>query len=376
MLWAKAAGHFGKVEREEHKKGGSLTVGGFGKSALFNWYFLQLKARLKRGTSLLLLASMFFVVWFAGQISMPQSDNVTVGIVETDGTHGKEVLEHLTQRESLFSFVMYDSKEALQEDVIAGKLECGFYFSNNFEKKFEHEKLKNSVSYLCTPLTTKGEVARETFYAALFEVYGAQMLSARTEQLFGDDANAARDVLLANYEKYLKGNEVFQVNVEQTEAVETTEKEKQVFPLHGLVALFLFLIIYVEYGRRFDAGSGKPYLALPAPLGEGFQMMGLLAAGTVPAVAGLVLLLCSGESRGLLREISAMILLLAACIVWIWIVGKWIQNLTSFTSHMFLLVLINLVFCPVLVDIAAFIPALKFVRYLCPVGIYLEFISL
>lgn len=29
---------------------------------------------------------------------------------------------------------MYDSKEALQEDVIAGKLECGFYFSNNFEK--------------------------------------------------------------------------------------------------------------------------------------------------------------------------------------------------------------------------------------------------
>ena len=88
VLWAKAAGHFGKVEREEHKKGGSLTGGGFGKSALFNWYFLQLKARLKRGTSLQLSPYMFFVVWFAGQISMPQSDNVTVGIVETDGTHG------------------------------------------------------------------------------------------------------------------------------------------------------------------------------------------------------------------------------------------------------------------------------------------------
>lgn len=134
VLWAKAAGHFGKVEREEHKKGGRLTIGGGGRSAFFHWYFLQLKAWLKRGTSLLLLASMFFVVWFAGQISMPQSDNVTVGIVETDGAHGKEVLQHLTQRESLFSFVMYDSKEALQEDVIAGKLECGFYFSNNFEK--------------------------------------------------------------------------------------------------------------------------------------------------------------------------------------------------------------------------------------------------
>ena len=159
--------------------------------------------------------------------------------------------------------------------------------------------------------------------------------------------------------------------MEQTEAVETTEKEKQVFPLHGLVALFLFLNLFVEYGRRFEAGSGKPYLALPAPFGEEFQMLGLLAAGTVPALTGVVLLLCSGEGCGLLREISAMLLLLAVCIV-----GKWIQNLTSFTSHMFLLVLINLLFCPVFVDIAAFIPALKFVRYLCPVGIYLWFISL
>lgn len=146
-----------------------------------------------------------------------------------------------------------------------------FIFPTILKKKFEHEKLKNSVSYLCTPLTTKGEVACETFYAALFEVYGVQMLSARTEQLFGDDANVACDVLLANNEKYLKGNEVFQVNVEQTEAVQTIEDGKQVFALHGLVALFLFLIIYVEYGRRFDAGSGKPYLHFRRHLAKDFR---------------------------------------------------------------------------------------------------------
>lgn len=75
---------------------------------------------------------MFFVVWFAGQISMPQSDNVTVGIVETDGTHGKEVLEHLTQRESLFSFVMYDSKEALPGGCHCGKTGVWFLFFQQF----------------------------------------------------------------------------------------------------------------------------------------------------------------------------------------------------------------------------------------------------
>lgn len=372
VIWAKVSSLRKKGDEKRRKSGGSLSQ--WKKPQILTWYQLQLKAWLKRGTSLLLLAAMLLVVWLAGQISIPQSDNVTVGVVSTEGAHGKEVLEHLKQRESIFSFVEYDSRETLLEDLVAGKLECGFYFSQNFEKKFEHEKLKNSVSYVCTPLTTKGEVARETFYAALFEVYGRQLLSARAEQLFGENASAAESTLLENNEKYLAGSEVFQVNVEQTKAVETVRNTAQkVFPIHGLVAVFLFFIMFVEYGRRFDAGEGNPYLALPAPMGDGFQIIGLLAAGTVPAVLGTVMVCSSGESRGVLIEVTAMCLLLVICALWIAFAGKWIRSMTGFTSQMFLLLLINLVFCPVFVDISAYIPAFEIVRCLFPTGLYLEF---
>ena len=372
VIWAKVSSLRKKGDEKRRKSGGSLSQ--WKKPQILTWYQLQLKAWLKRGTSLLLLAAMLLVVWLAGQISIPQSDNVTVGVVSTEGAHGKEVLEHLKERESIFSFVEYDSRETLLEDLVAGKLECGFYFSQNFEKKFEHEKLKNSVSYVCTPLTTKGEVVRETFYAALFEVYGRQMLSARAEQLFGENASAAESTLLENNEKYLAGSEVFQVNVEQTKAVENVRNTAQkVFPIHGLVAVFLFFIMFVEYGRRFDAGEGKPYLALPAPMGGGFQIMGLLAAGTVPAVLGTVMVCSSGESRGVLIEVTAMCLLLVICALWIAFAGKWIRSMTGFTSQMFLLLLINLVFCPVFVDISAYIPAFEIVRCFFPTGLYLEF---
>lgn len=372
VIWAKVSSLRKKGDEKRRKSGGSLSQ--WKKPQILTWYQLQLKAWLKRGTSLLLLAAMLLVVWLAGQISIPQSDNVTVGVVSTEGAHGKEVLEYLKERDSIFSFVEYDSRETLLEDLVAGKLECGFYFSQNFEKKFEHEKLKNSVSYVCTPLTTKGEVARETFYAALFEVYGRQMLSARAEQLFGENASAAESTLLENNEKYLAGSEVFQVNVEQTKAVETVRNTAQkVFPIHGLVAVFLFFIMFVEYGRRFDAGEGKPYLALPAPMGGGFQIMGLLAAGTVPAVLGTVMVCSSGESRGVLIEVTAMCLLLVICALWIAFAGKWIRSMTGFTSQMFLLLLINLVFCPVFVDISAYIPAFEIVRCFFPTGLYLEF---
>ena len=372
VIWAKVSSLRKKGDEKRRKSGGSLSQ--WKKPQILTWYQLQLKAWLKRGTSLLLLAAMLLVVWLAGQISIPQSDNVTVGVVSTEGAHGKEVLEHLKEWESIFSFVEYDSRETLLADLVAGKLECGFYFSQNFEKKFEHEKLKNSVSYVCTPLTTKGEVARETFYAALFEVYGRQMLSARAEQLFGENASAAESTLLENNEKYLAGSEVFQVNVEQTKAVETVRNTAQkVFPIHGLVAVFLFFIMFVEYGRRFDAGEGKPYLALPAPMGGGFQIMGLLAAGTVPAVLGTVMVCSSGESRGVLIEVTAMCLLLVICALWIAFAGKWIRSMTGFTSQMFLLLLINLVFCPVFADISAYIPAFEIVRCFFPMGLYLEF---
>ena len=372
VIWAKVSSLRKKGDEKRRKSGGSLSQ--WKKPQILTWYQLQLKAWLKRGTSLLLLAAMLLVVWLAGQISIPQSDNVTVGVVSTEGAHGKEVLEHLKERESIFSFVEYDSRETLLADLVAAKLESGFYFSQNFEKKFEHEKLKNSVSYVCTPLTTKGEVARETFYAALFEVYGRQMLSARAEQLFGENASAAESTLLENNEKYLAGSEVFQVNVEQTKAVETVRNTAQkVFPIHGLVAVFLFFIMFVEYGRRFDAGEGKPYLALPAPMGGGFQIMGLLAAGTVPAVLGTVMVCSSGESRGVLIEVTAMCLLLVICALWIAFAGKWIRSMTGFTSQMFLLLLINLVFCPVFVDISAYIPAFEIVRCFFPTGLYLEF---
>ena len=372
VIWAKVSSLRKKGDEKRRKSGGSLSQ--WKKPQILTWYQLQLKAWLKRGTSLLLLAAMLLVVWLAGQISIPQSDNVTVGVVSTEGAHGKEVLEHLKERESIFSFVEYDSRETLLADLVAAKLECGFYFSQNFEKKFEHEKLKNSVSYVCTPLTTKGEVAQETFYAALFEVYGRQMLSARAEQLFGENASAAESTLLENNEKYLAGSEVFQVNVEQTKAVETVRNTAQkVFPIHGLVAVFLFFIMFVEYGRRFDAGEGKPYLALPAPMGGGFQIMGLLAAGTVPAVLGTVMVCSSGESRGVLIEVTAMCLLLVICALWIAFAGKWIRSMTGFTSQMFLLLLINLVFCPVFVDISAYIPAFEIVRCFFPTGLYLEF---
>lgn len=66
------------------------------------------------------------------------------------------------------------------------------------------------------------------------------MLSARTEQLFGDNAAAAGDVLLANNEKYSKGNEVFQVNVEQTEAVQTIEDGNRYLHFTGLWHCFCF----------------------------------------------------------------------------------------------------------------------------------------
>ena len=79
VIWAKVSSLRKKGDEKRRKSGGSLSQ--WKKPQILTWYQLQLKAWLKRGTSLLLLAAMLLVVWLAGQISIPQSDNVTVGVV-------------------------------------------------------------------------------------------------------------------------------------------------------------------------------------------------------------------------------------------------------------------------------------------------------
>lgn len=376
VLWAKSGRKFWKTQN-----GGNIKRRTPDHRRLenqhFSLVFLQLKAWLKRGTSLLLLVSMLFVDGLPDVCwrPMPQSDNVTVDRGAETGRARKEVLQHLTQRESLFP-LWYDSKEALQEDVIAGKTGVWFLFLQQFWKIWAW-KVKNSVSYLCTPLTTKGEVARETFMRRCLRCMEHRCWVQGQSSCLLMMQNVARDVLPANYEKLSqKRPESFQVNVNgaANKAVDTIGIREKKTGLHSPDLRHCFCFDHICGIRTtFWRRQWKPYPALPAPLGEGFQMMGLLAAEPFRRWLAWCYCFVPG-SRGLFGRSAPWYYCWQPVSCGYGLLENG-YKIWPVLHPMFLLVLINLVFCPVLVDIAAFIPALK-LRYLARWGSYLEFISL
>ena len=65
----------------------------------------------------------------------------------------------------------YRNLESIKKDVTAGKVECGFAFSEDFDEKFEEGGIRRSVTFWCTPMSAKGELIKENFYIAFFRIF-------------------------------------------------------------------------------------------------------------------------------------------------------------------------------------------------------------
>lgn len=339
------------------------------------WYRLWLKAYVRKPSCWLQILGMVLLLLVISSVSFPDSGNAAVGICYEGDGYAKQMAEELTEGDSIFTFRVYGGEEELYRDVTAGKTECGFLFAADFEDKIKSGSLKESVTYICTPLTAKGEVAKETVYAALLRIYSDEILRNGEREWYGD-ADAGRTAALLEWNRfYQEGNQVFRLETEavDTGAGNTVQKmEAQVYPLQGMLGLFIFLLMFLAYGRKFGAGRCMVEKALDRTGRRVFGYMGCLAAGTLPALAGFGMILLVKGTEGMIEELLLLLLFLAGSGGWILAVGSLMHRSTSFLSGVVVLTAANLLICPVFVDGSLYVPALKYVSCLFPLGIYLR----
>ena len=150
------------------------------------WYRLLLKSWMKKKSSWLQLAGMILVVLLIAGIRIPDTNNTVIGLCNKDGELAGDVIEILQNKESVFQFTAYTDENKMLEAVIRGEVESGFVFQKGFEKALEQGKRKNLITFLTTPLTTKGAVAKETVFAAGLERDSQEILLEQEEQVFGE----------------------------------------------------------------------------------------------------------------------------------------------------------------------------------------------
>ena len=171
-----------------------------------SWYAILLKENLKKRTTWLAAAAMLFLLYIVSGIHLPETDNVSVGLCAGQNVQDYEFLTELQSESVRFRYMEYADEERLYQDVQSGKLECAFLLDERFEQKVEAGSLKDCVYYISNPHTTKGEVAKEAFFAAFFRSYSKKLLEKSEREIFTEHSSSRLKAMEMENEKFLQSD--------------------------------------------------------------------------------------------------------------------------------------------------------------------------
>ncbi|MDD6291936.1 MAG: hypothetical protein PUA77_09185 [Lachnospiraceae bacterium] len=331
-----------------------------------SWYGILLKENLKKRTTWLAVCTMLLLLYTVSGICLPASDNLTVGICAGKSETGRQLMEELQGESSWYRFIEYPEEERLYRDVQSGQLECAFVFSDQLDQKLETGKPDNGVMYLCSPYTTKGEVAKETVFAAFFRLYSGCLLEESGEEIFVQPDKDRKKEIQKKNENFLESDffriERILVNTKE----KTVSRDSGCYPIQGIFGLFLLGFMYFANGRIYETGGKWVSRCFSGSESLLFSVMQILAAVTLPALAGIALLLTLPASRGMTRELIRLVSFVAVGSVWTAICAKPVKSAQAFAANGFILLLMTVLIYPVFQDITLFVPAAEYVRYLTP----------
>lgn len=160
--------------------------------------------------------------------------------------------------------------------------------------------------------------------------------------------------------------------------------------IRGVISCMIFLTVYLsgasckeEKNQHFlsilEKGKRRSYecagmLAAATPMmlvGTGLSCLTILQSEMLDAASGAGFVTATGSGMVIVTEILQMLLLIVvsilftACTMCIW------KKDMGMLSALPVLILLQIIICPVIIDMAVYVPAVKYIRYLCPIAYYL-----
>lgn len=322
------------------------------------WFYISCKRYLKK-TAFLLLLLLFPVIslWISALEKEP-FDGVQIGVFAQGDELSREVLDRLLEKNGMIRFYACESREELLKDTASRKAECGFVLPENLEEMLEQKEYRRSILVYRTASTVMDGFAKEAVTAAVMECYGGEILTG-----YLTEANLFEEQVLDLYETYLSDGSTFHFE-SRTESGELETGEElvvRVFPLKGLIAVYLMAAgLFAAARGKEDEEKG---LFLPLPYEGRWKCMA--AAGFAPvflaALSCLAALAVSGELTGR----GALALNFYAALSWGYgfLLQRILRKPAALYSVIPFLILGSVVFCPVFLDLAKWIPGGEKIRY-------------
>lgn len=359
----------------------SLYSGG-GEKAMKNvitWFFLSCKRYLRRPSFLLILLILPGATFCIHRLEKKEGQEVRIAVYAESEEEGKgedegtvplekELAGVLVRGESaegkgLFQFYQCDSEEQVKAQVASRQAECGYVISKDLRHKLDEKDAKRCIRVYSAPSTVLAELSTEVVFASLMKLYDREIFLnyLMESELVGTRGEEAKELAGNLYDKWMGNGSTFRFDYhylsQDGEKREEDSMSAPVFPVRGLVAVYLFLTgLYSAVMLGNDERKG-----LFLPLLPGNRLVCRLAVLGAPVFLAALSAIGALGTGGCFGTISREILLMGEYVLAVCMFSygiKMVCRVPQVVCCLIPLFLVgSLVFTPVFVDIRQFFPA-------------------
>lgn len=373
------------------------------------WFYLSCKRYLRRVSFLVILLLLPAAAFFIRQAETKEGTEIRIAVASeaADGSCEdqdrppleKELIDALTGRGAadhpgMFRFYECGSEEEVKKEVASRRAECGYVILKGLRGRLEGNDYKRCIRIYTAPSTVAAKLSSETVFAELIRIYDRELFSsyAAEAEIFdeAEQTGAGREVIQKQadelYQKWKENGSTFHFVYESVSGPDADEKIDReggsadgtaLFPVRGIAAVYIFAAgLYSAAVSLSDERRGL-FLAVPYHIRGVCQIMAMAAPIVLAAVSGLAAL-CSGHAFRADRgawEIFVMGGYIAAVAVFSWLVRLVCKREEVIYCLLPVCLIGSLIFCPVFVDAARYLPGLGWVGRLFLPWYYLNFLN-
>ena len=345
----------------------------------FAAFTLALRRLLRRPSAIVLLAAMPVTALAAGLplAAGPDGGSVLVGLTVPAGSaRARAAADLLLSGGGAIRFVESPAGEPLENAVAAGTYDFGYRFSQDFDRHAADGEWRGAVTRVTTPASP--------FYPALDDRVAAAVLRACWPDFVQPVlARAGYDVSADTLAASVSGPvQVMELRVEAASgAAAAPDVAAPAGLLPGIMAIFLFtytLLAVTDFTRSMQQGffarlrpfTGTPQLFTPT-------LAATLLAGGLSAAAALLVSFCFVPPP----PVGAVATLALLLLYTLYLAGVAVLLCALFARRVFPVAVIPflavacVVLCPLLLDIAALLPATRPFTALLPPTLFLRAVA-
>lgn len=366
------------------------------------WFWLSCKRYLHRISFLLILLLLPAAAFFVRGLEKKEGTKILIAVCVGEDSSAErsseiesepssleqELIADLISRNAsggMFQFYLCDNEEELKDEVASRRAECGYVFLSGLREKLDAKKYKRSIRVYSAPSTVTAELSAEVVFAALIRRYDRELflqyvetgevffsisgteqreeLQKESEALYDawrNDGGTFRFVYEYGQKPEAEGS-ILQNGSAQGQSVrdQETSVDTVLFPVRGIVSVYVFIIgLYGAAVTLTDEKKGL-YHMLPASGRIPCQLASIMGPVALAAVSGLAALASGGSMTGIGKEIGIMAVYVAAVTVLSWLIRQICRRDAVVCCLIPFFLIGSLVFCPVIVDVGRYIPALE-----------------